>query len=181
MAEGFVLEEISNKSEPQVKHEGVVPRGNSIAAMLSDRNGNPPTQEQLQAFQNKLMGRNENFAKLSREEKEKIMFKEMQDWHFSQMPKIEDMKKELEKNPLTFEVKSLNSNDTKGYQNQHVNILSENVKLTIVSDSKTINFNNKELLEQYRQAINKQKNPKKQVSDVQARGAETHSNRIFDD
>ena len=75
MAEGFVLEEISNKSEPQVKHEGVVPRGNSIAAMLSDRNGNPPTQEQLQAFQNKLMGRNENFAKLSREEKEKIMFK----------------------------------------------------------------------------------------------------------
>ena len=65
MAEGFVLEEISNKSEPQVKHEGVVPRGNSIAAMLSDRNGNPPTQEQLQAFQNKLMGRNENFAKLS--------------------------------------------------------------------------------------------------------------------
>ena len=172
MAEGFVLEEISNKSEPQVKHEGVVPRGNSIAAMLSDRNGNPPTQEQLQAFQNKLMGRNEN---------EKIMFKEMQDWHFSQMPKIEDMKKELEKNPLTFEVKSLNSNDTKGYQNQHVNILSENVKLTIVSDGKTINFNNKELLEQYRQAINKQKNPKKQVSDVQARGAETHSNRIFDD
>ena len=59
--------------------------------------------------------------------------------------------------------------------------LSENVKLTIVSDGKTINFNNKELLEQYRQAINKQKNPKKQVSDVQARGAETHSNRIFDD
>ena len=45
----------------------------------------------------------------------------------------------------------------------------------------TINFNNKELLEQYRQAINKQKNPKKQVSDVQARGAETHSNRVFDD
>ena len=97
------------------------------------------------------------------------------------MPKIEDMKKELEKNPLTFEVKSLNSNDTKGYQNQHVNILSENVKLTIVSDGKTINFNNKELLEQYRQAINKQKNPKKQISDVQARGAETHSNRVFDD
>jgi hypothetical protein len=105
----------------------------------------------------------------------------MQDWHFSQMPKIEDMKKELEKNPLTFEVKSLNSNDTKGYQNQHVNILSENVKLTIVSDGKTINFNNKELLEQYRQAINKKENSKNQVSNAQARGAESHSTRVFDD
>ena len=75
MAEGFVLEEISNKSEPQVKHEGVVPRGNSIAAMLSDRNGKPPTQKQHHAYQNKIMGRIKNFAKLSREEKEEIMFK----------------------------------------------------------------------------------------------------------
>ena len=181
MAEGFVIEEIANNYEPQVKHEGVVPRDNTVAAMLSDRNGNPPSQEQLQAFQNKLMGRNENFAKLSKDEKEKIMFKEMQDWHFSQMPKIEDMKKELEKNPLTFEVKSLNPNDTKGYQNQHVNILSENVKLTIVSDGKSINFNNKELLEQYRQAINNKENPKKQISNVQERGAESHSTRVFDD
>jgi len=53
--------------------------------------------------------------------------------------------------------------------------------LTIVSDGKTINFNNKELLEQYRQAINKKENQKNQVSNVQARGAETHSTRVFDD
>ena len=46
---------------------------------------------------------------------------------------------------------------------------------------KTINFNNKELLEQYRQAINKKENSKNQVSNVQARGTETHSTRVFDD
>lgn len=185
MAE-IVLEEstnsnVNNSANGHPNQPKVVPRDNTIAGMLTDRNGVPPSPEKLQEFQNRLMGRSKDFSKLPKEEKERIMFQEMQDWHFSQMPSIEQMKKEIQQHPLTFEVKSLNPNDTKGYKNQHINILSENVKLTIVSDGKTIKFNNKELLEQYREAVNKKEHPENQATEVQKRGAESHSTRVFED
>ncbi len=179
MAEEIVLEQDIKPQQP--KHEGVTPRGNTVADMLSDRNGNLPSQEKLQEFQNRLMGRSKDFSKLSNEEKEKIMFQEMINWHFDQMPSIESMKKEIEEHPLTFEVKSLNENDVVGYKNQHVNLKSENVKLTVVSDGKTIKFNNRELMEQYRQALNNKDKKQNETPDVQKRGAQTHSSRVFED
>lgn len=156
-------------------------RGNKISDLLSDRNGNPPSQEELQRFQNKLMGRSANFDKLPQAEKERIMFQEMQDWHFQNMPSIEAMKKEIAQNPLHYEVKSLESSDTKGYGNQHINILQENVNLTVVSDGKTLKFNNKELLETYRTALNKEKEKDHGANEVQKRGAVAHSTRVFED
>lgn len=182
MAE-FVLEEPNMKPQQSTnqQHRSNSPRGNSISELLADRNGVPPTEKELQDFQNRLMGRSKDFSKLSQAEKERIMFEEMQNWHFSQMPSIDAMKKEIAEHPLTFEVKSLNESDTKGYNNQHINILSENVKLTVVSDGKTIKFNNKELLNEYREAVNKQNNKSKEISEVQKRGVQAHSSRVFED
>ena len=182
MAE-FVLDDGSSSkpTQPMNKNRSSNPRGNSISELMADRNGVPPTQEELQAFQNKLMGRSENFSKLPQSEKERLMFEELTSWHFNQMPSIEAMKKEIAENPLTFEVKSLDPNDTKGYNNQHINILSENVKLTVMSDGKTIKFNNKKLLEEYRDAINKKENKSKEPSEIQKRGAQAHSSRVFED
>lgn len=157
------------------------PRGNSIRDLMTDRNGNPPTVEQMQDMQNRLMNRDPNFSNLPKEKKEKIMFEELQNWFFKDMPSIEQMKEEVKKHPLTYEVKSLEKQDTVGYKNQHINLLSEDVTLTVVSDGKKINFNNKELLEQYRNAVNNQEIAKDSISDVQARGVASHSSRKFDD
>ena len=186
MAE-FVLdtgtENINNNQsrQMQTRPRSNSPRGNGISDLLADRHGNPPSQEELQKFQNRLMGRDPNFHKLPQAEKERILFQEMQDWHFQNMPSIEAMKKEVAEHPLNYEVKSLDSSDTKGYGNQHINILQENVRLTVVSDGKTLKFNNKELLEEYRNALNKEKELKKGASEVQQRGTIAHNTRVFED
>lgn len=156
------------------------PRGNTIGDLMADRNGNPPSKEDMQEMQNRLMGRDPNFANLSNERKEQIMMEELQKWFFKDMPSIEKMKEELKAHPLTYEVKSFEKSDTVGYKNQHINILSENVALTVVSDGKTINFNNKELLEQYRKAINN-KSGDNDKDDIQSRGQVSHSTREFND
>ena len=175
----FVLDESNGHEIKRAKSSTA--RGNDMASLMADRNGVPPTQEQLQEFQNNLMGRHKDFSKLPREEKERIMFKELENWYFSKMPSIEDMKKDIEKHPLTCSVNSFNESDVKGVNNQHINIKSENVKLTVVSNGKTITFNNRELLEQYRQAVNNQKNNDKGASEVQKRGAISHNSRVFED
>jgi hypothetical protein len=170
-----------NKQMQNNTHRSNSPRGNGISDLLADRYGNPPSQEELQRFQNRLMGRDPNFHKLPQAEKERILFQEMQGWHFQNMPSIETMKKEVAEHPLNYEVKSLESGDTKGYGNQHINILQENVRLTVVSDGKTLKFNNKELLEEYRNALNKEKELKKGASEVQQRGTIAHNTRVFED
>jgi len=156
-------------------------RDMSVAGLMSDRNGTPPTPEQMKEMQNRIMGRAPNFDKLPQAEKEKVMFQELQNWHFSQMPSIEEMKADIEKHPLTCEVKSFNEDDVKGYKNQHINLLAGNVSLSVVSDGKTIKFNNAELLEQYRNAVQNKENKENNMSDLQKRGQTSHSSRSFDD
>jgi len=131
----------------------------SASIMMANRLGEPPKLEDLQELQNRLMGRSENFSKLSNAEKEKILFEEMENWHFSKMPKIEDLQKEFKEKHVTYEVDSLdNPESLKGVGAPHINIKAESVRLAVMSDGKTITFNNKELLEQYRNNIEKKNN-----------------------
>lgn len=186
MADEFVLESetipktTQNNTNDNINLRKENARGNNISSLMADRHNNPPSQEELQKFQNRLMGRSENFSKLPKEEKEKIMFQELQNWYFDSMPSIDDMKKELEKNPLTCEVNSLNPEDTKGINNQHINLKSQNVRLTVVSDGKTITFNNDKLLSEYRAAVKKENEKKNDMSDVKKRGQELHDYLVFE-
>ncbi|MGL4949699.1 MAG: hypothetical protein ACRC5M_04895 [Anaeroplasmataceae bacterium] len=175
----FVLED-SNSKVIDKKGDKIV-RTNSITGLLADRNGNPPTQQELEQFQNRLMNRGDDFHKLSQADKEKIMFDEMVNWHFSTMPSIEQMKAEMLKNPVRYEVPSLNKEDNAGRNRTHINLKNENVDLVVISDGKTIKFNNKEKLEEYRQALKSSKEAKEDLTEVQKRGQIMHNERVFDE
>lgn len=162
--------EIQNREKPNLKN------------ITADRNGNERSLEELQAIQNRIMGRDPNFANLPAAKKEEIMFKEIQDWHFSQMPSLETLREEFNK-PVTVEVDSLNKSDTVGVGNPHVNLKANNVRLEIASDGKTITFNNQEELQKYREAVKNQNkiNSKKEVEVRKATAAaELHEDRDFE-
>ena len=57
--------EIQNREKPNLKN------------ITADRNGNERSLEELQAIQNRIMGRDPNFANLPAAKKEEIMFKEI--------------------------------------------------------------------------------------------------------
>lgn len=166
------------------KHYNEIQNKQSLnpSIILSDRKGQLPTQEELQEIQNRIMGRSANFSKLSREEKEKIMFEEIQNWHFSNMPSIEEME-ENRKKEMIVQVDSLNKADLYGPNKPHINIKSENVKLEIASDGRTIRFNNREVLSQYRDALRNQKDKtiEKQKEIKKINDAQTmHEERVFE-
>ena len=154
----------------------------SPAIIMSNRNGVPPTTEQLQEIQNKIMGRAPNFSSLPREEKEKIMFDEIQNYHFSHMPSLEELQKENKKEMIV-EVDSLNKADLVGVDKPHINIKSEQVRLEIASDGRTITFNNQEVLSQYREALKKEKydisKEKSQMKKIEA-AQSMHDERTFE-
>lgn len=154
-----------------------------ISELMRDRNGELPPIEKLQEIQNKIMGRSADFSKLSNEEKEKIIFKEIEDYHFKNMPSIEEMQKEVKNNYLTYTVEDINDpTKTVGLGNPHINIKQENIRLNILADSKTITFNNKELLEEYRKKMNENtsKESDKNISKAQMYGEIAHNERVFE-
>ena len=154
----------------------------SPTIIMSDRNGKPPTTEQLQEIQNKIMGRVPNFSSLPREQKEKIMFDEIQNYHFSHMPSLEELEAENKK-AMVVQVDSLNKADLVGTDKPHINIKAQNVRLEIASDGKTITFNNQEVLAKYREAV-KNQNTATAANNIQAKKVNSaqimHDERVFE-
>ncbi|MBR1818227.1 MAG: hypothetical protein IJ772_05185 [Bacilli bacterium] len=154
----------------------------NLSIASSDRNGQPRTLEELQEIQNRIMGRDPNFSKLPAAEKEKIMFRELQDWQFSQMPSLKELEEEFKK-PVTVSVDSLDKADTVGTDKPHINLKSNNVRLEIVSDGRTITFNNHDELVKYREAVKKQNENanKKTTVEIKAKiASDLHDSREFE-
>lgn len=169
----------NNISKHYNEIQNKVPMNTSI--IMSDRTGKPPTVEQLQDIQNRIMGRSANFKNLSKEEKEKIMFDEIQRYHFDNMPPLEKLIKENENQ--TLQVDSLDKADLVGPNKPHINIKAKNVRIEIASDGKTITFNNQEVLQKYREALaNKNKTmTEEQKKAVKANNAQQiHDSREFE-
>lgn len=177
----FIIDDGSVNLKKEINNSKLDIKDNKVdlSSILKDRNGEPPPIEVLQEIQNRLMGRPENFSKLSNDEKEKIIFKEIEDYHFSKMPKIEELEKEFKDNFVSYNVDSLNKENLVGLGNPHINIKAQNVKLSVLSDGKTIVFNNKELLEEYRKNINNKNNEDKKQNKIQEFGETAHNDRVF--
>ena len=75
----FIIDDGSVNLKKEINNSKLDIKDNKVdlSSILKDRNGELPPIEVLQEIQNRLMGRPENFSKLSNDEKEKIIFKEI--------------------------------------------------------------------------------------------------------
>jgi hypothetical protein len=156
---------------------------NNLGNIAKDRNGKPLEMNEMRNLQNRLMNRPPDFESWSTAKKNNFLLKELQNYHLSQLPPIEELTKLNDAAPTVITV----DKDTNIHDNTapRVNLKAGNVLLTLVADNKTIAFNNREALDAYRNAIKVKNNEAmvkvdtKKVINAQL-GNEIHKGRVWE-
>ena len=159
-AEDFVIEEQEGIGNKVVMKEGVDP-AKFVGQMATDRRGEQLSVEQMRELQNRIMKRPRDFESWPQTKKTEYLLNELQNYYLNQLPPIDEMKKQSD--AIVREVSIDDDTNIKGVKAPRINIKSKQVALTLISDGKTITFNNQEALDAYREAI-KRKNKEASVT-----------------
>jgi hypothetical protein len=131
------------------------------------------TAEQKEYLRDIFVGRDESYKRLSPQEKADFLLQEWEKGLISNMPDLESTKKEFYGRTHSLEVDE--SKDK--IHNTHINIKAGQTRLIIASEGgKVITINNKEALEEYRQALI---NSGKKTDDSKQAASKLHSSRNF--
>jgi hypothetical protein len=131
------------------------------------------TAEQKNYLRDVWLGRSPEYQKMSPQEKADFLLKEWETSLISGMPSLETTKKEFYDKMHTIEIDESKSK----LENTHVNIKAGKMRLVISSEGgKIITINNREALEDYRQALI---NGGKKKEGVEETSKTLHNSRKF--
>lgn len=135
----------------EFKFDRLITDNDILTEITKDRNGNPMGVTEMRQLQNRLMNRPADFAKWGIDQQNDYLLRELSEYHLNQLPPLEELKALHAKQVTPVIV----DNDTNihALDAPRVNIKAEHVALSLVSDGKTITFNNRQALEDYRAAL----------------------------
>jgi hypothetical protein len=111
------------------------------------------TVEQIEKIKNRFMNRPKEYETMTERQKMDYNFHQLEEQMIGDFPPIEETRKEVEKHIHIVEA----DGTTKGHDAPRLNIKAHNSKLIMTNENgKVINFDNIEVLEEYRLAKNRQ-------------------------